>query len=197
MIGKSNTKTRRLKLLILSFLAVLLLTPWSVTYAYDASDGVVGEETIRIEAAEASAQPSWTAFGRAVGGVNAGDVFYIDATDNPADIQTTLYLTNTEELRRCYRYMILKVGVYVENNAGEWEKAVQCNGEPTPDTFITLRNCRVSFTLSGCGNYKVTIDRGSFYCTNAKASHDNLSPKFYLTVDQEQENANRTKSTTE
>lgn len=169
---------------IFPFVALLLLTPWPVAYAYDASDGVVGEKTIRIEAAVDSVQPTWTAFGRAIGSVTPGDLFYIDATDNPADIVTTLYITNAQELVGCYRNLILRVGVYTEGVGGEWEKASLSNGEPVPETFITMRNGQVSFTLSGLTEYKITIDGGSFYCITTSTGSSSLSPQFYLEVDE-------------
>ena len=164
-------------------LAVLLLTPWPVAYAYDVSDGVIGEDTVRIEVAELSAAPSGTAFGKAIGGVRPGDLFYIDATDNPADIQVTLYITNTQQLSCCLRYLIFKVGVYVESNTGKWEKASMGNGEPIPDTVITLHNGQASFIVPGLAKYKVTIDSGSFYCTTTNTDRGSVSPQFYLEVD--------------
>ncbi len=157
-------------------IVLLLLVPWPIAYAHDVSDGVVGEETIHIETAEVSVQPTWTAFGKAIGGVTSGDLFYIDATDNPADIQVTLYITNANELIGCYRNLILEVGVYAESDTGEWEKA-------STDTFITMRNGQVSFTLPGYAEYKVTIDGGSYYCTTANTESGSLSPQFYLEVD--------------
>ena len=164
--------------LIFALLAVLLLMPWAVAFARDV--GVVEEEKIQIKVAEPSALPSWGVFGRAIGGVNTpGDLFYIDATDNSADILVTLYLSNTEELIHYYRYMILKVGVYVQTDANEWEKA----SPPIPDTYITLRNGQVSFTLPGYAKYKVTIASGCFYCVTINTDKGNVSPQFYLTVD--------------
>lgn len=167
---------------IFPLIALALLAPWPIAYAHDVSDGVVGEETVRIEVAEASTQPTWTVFGKAIGGVTPGDLFYIDATDNPADITATLYITNTNALICCYGYLILKVGVYVEDN-GEWKEATQPNGEPIPDTFITLQNGRVSFTLQGYANYKVTIDSGSFRATRTNAENGSVSPQFFLEVE--------------
>ena len=164
-------------------LALLLLAPWPVAYAHDFDNQMAGQDAVRIEVAEASAAPSMTAFGKAIGGVTPGDLFYIDATDNPADIQVTLYITNAQELIHCYRYLILKVGIYVESNGGEWERASRGNGEPIPDTFITMRNGRVSFTLPGYTKHKVTIDSGSFYCFTIKGNGGSFSPQFYLTVD--------------
>jgi hypothetical protein len=57
------------------------------------------------------------------------------------------------------------------------------DSEPIPDTFITLRDAKVSFTLPGYAKYKITLDSGSFYCTNTNGGRDSLSPQFYLTVD--------------
>jgi len=163
-------------------IAVLLLAPWPIAYGYEASDASVGQETIQITAAEASAKPTWTAFGRAIGGVTPGDLFHVDATNSPADISVTLYLTNAEELVHAYRYLILEVGIQVKNEDGEWERASGQDGEPIPDTFITMRNGRVNFTLAGYTSYKLTIEGGSFYSFTAGAKGDNLSPQFYLEV---------------
>jgi len=155
--------------------ALLLLAPWPVAYAHTYDDEA-SQDTVRIEIAEASAAPTWTAFGKAIGGVTPGDLFYIDATDNPADIQVNLYITNAQELINCYRNLILRVGVYAESNTDEWEIV------PT-DTFITMRNGQVSFTLAGLAKYKVTIDSGSFYCTTTNTDGGSLSPQFYMEVD--------------
>ena len=169
---------------IFSLLAVLLLAPWPVAYAQSYNGDIAGQDAVRIEVAEASTTPIWTVFGRAIGGVSTpGDLFYIDATNNAADIQVTLYITNAQELIHCYRYLILKVGVYVKSNGGEWERASRGNGETIPDTFITMRNGRVSFTLPGYTKHKVTIDSGSFYCFTIKGNGGSFSPQFYLTVD--------------
>ncbi len=163
--------------------ALLILAPWPIAYAHDAGDGLVGEETARIEVAEASTQPTWTANGKAIGSVTPGDLFHIDAIDNPNDIMVTLYITNANELIGCYTNLILKVGIYAESDAGEWEKASMGNGELVPDTFITMRNSQVRFTLSGLAKYKVTIDGGSFYCAIANTNSGSLSPQFYMEVD--------------
>jgi len=177
--------TKKFTKKIFPLLALLLLAPWPVAYAHTYNDDMAGQDAVRIEVAEPSLAPSWTAFGKAIGGVTPGDLFYIDAADNPTDIVVTLYITNAQELIGCYRYLILKVGVYVESNAGQWDKAPMANGGLIPDTFITMRDARVSFTLPGYTKYKATIDSGSFYCTNTEADGGSLSPQFYLTVDQQ------------
>ena len=163
--------------------ALLLLTPWPVAYAHTYTDDMAGQDSVPIEVAEASAAPTWTPVGKAIGGVTPGELFCIDATDNPADIQVTLYITNTQELCHSYRYLILEVGIYAESDAGEWEKASMGNGELVPETFITLSNGQVTFTLPGLAEYKVTIDNGSFYCFSVNTNGGSFSPQFHLEVD--------------
>jgi len=166
-------------------LALLLLAPWPIAYAHDYVNASPQREGIQVEIAESSARPSWQAYGKAIGGVNnAGDLFYVDAEESPADVLVTLYITNTHELSRCYNYLILKVGVYVEDNTDEWTVASLYDNQPVPDTFITMRSGQVSFTLPGDAKYKVTIDSGSFRCSTTRADGGSVSPKFYLTADQ-------------
>ena len=163
--------------------ALFLLAPWPIAYAYTYTDDSTDQDAIRVEVAEPSVSPTWTAFGKAIGGVSTpGDLSYIDATDNPADVEVTLYITNAQELIACYRNLILKVGVYTEGAGGEWEKASMGNGEVVADTFITMQNGQVSFTLPGYAKYKVAIDSGSFYCTTTNTDKGSLSPQFYLEV---------------
>ena len=170
------------KNLIFVLLATLLLTPWPVAYAYD--NDMAEQAPIQIEAAPASATPSWRAYGGAIGGVSApGDLFYIDAADSAIDTLVTLYLTNADELVNHYRYLILETGIYAQNDTGQWEKATMGNGEPIPDTYLTMRNGRVSFYLQGYDKYKLTIDGGSFYCFPTGSDGGSISPKFYLTAE--------------
>ena len=166
---------------IFILLAILLLPPWPVAYAYD--NTMAEQGPVQIEVAEPSAAPKLSVFGKAIGGVTPGDLFYIDATDNPADIQVTLYITNASGLIEHYRYLILEVGIYTESDIGEWEKASMGSGEPIHDTFITMRNGQVRFTLPGLTKYKVTIDGGSFYYSTTNTDSGSLSPQFYLEVD--------------
>jgi len=170
------------KKLILPLLVLLLLAPWPVAYAYD--DTAAGAEAIKIEVAEASVAPNWHAYGNAIGGVNPGDLFYVDTTNNTADLLVTLHMTNTDELVHYYRYLTLNVGVYVQTGDDQWEKATMGNGEPIPETYLTMLNGKVSLMLPGYANYKITIDNGCFNCFRASADGSGSSPKFYLTAGQ-------------
>jgi len=178
---RGSVTTRRTGRLLFPLIAVLLLAPWPIAYAYD--NGPAQQDAVRIEVAEASAAPSWQVFGRAIGGLTPGDLFYVDAASNPSDITVNLCLTNAYELIHCYRYLTLKVGVYVETSAGEWGKASGQDGQPIPDTYITLQNGQVIFFLTGYAKYKVTIDDGCFYCTTTNADGGSISPQFYLTAE--------------
>lgn len=172
---------KRLLKRVFPLIAISLLASWSVDYAHGSA--AVGQQAIQIEVAEAAAVPSLTAYGGAIGGVTHGDLFYIDATHSPSDIRATLYITNTQELIHYYRYLTLKVGIYTQSDAGEWRQGVTSNGEPIPDTFITLRNGQASLTLPGYTRYKLTIISGSFYCFAANSSEASISPQFYLEVE--------------
>jgi len=178
-------RNKRTKIIFI-FVAIALLLPWPVAYGHDAGDGMVGQDTVHIEIAESSAKPSMEAIGGIINGVTPGDLFYIDATENQTDIVVTLHITNTHELIHCYRYMMFKVGMYVEGNAGKWTEATSFDGQPLPETFVTLKNGQASFILSGDAKYKVAIDGGTFNClpTSTHADGSSLEPQFYLTVDQ-------------
>lgn len=164
---------------IFPFVALSLLLPWPVAYAFD--DDTTGQETIKIEVAAESVKPTSTVFGQAISGIDPGELFRIDASSNTADIVVTLYLTNAEELVNHYRYMILNVGVYVENN-GEWEQAYDSDGNPVQATVLSMKNGQVSFALPGYAKYMIGVDSGAFFCTNANADDSSLSPRFYLEV---------------
>jgi len=169
------------KKLLFALILVLLLTPWQAVFASAATNGVLTRDMVQIEAASPEATPLWQAFGSSIGGVTTpGDLFYIDATNNPVPIRLTLHFTNAHELRHCYSYLILEVGVYVEGEAGEWERASFQDGGLISDTFITLENGQASLALKGNANYKVTIDGGSFYCITT--NQGSPSPKFHLTA---------------
>jgi len=154
-------------------LAVLLLAPWPVAYAHGYTNGEPDGSVVEVISAGTSAAPSIKVFGKAIGGVEPGDLFYIDSSDNPADFQVTLYITNTQELSQSYSYMILKVGIYVQSGDGEWKSM-------GADTFITMREPSVRLLLPGWAKYRMTVDGGSFYCNSA--GNKNLSPRFYLSA---------------
>jgi len=164
--------TKKLIRRLFPLLCVLLLAPWPVAYAY----GTVSAPEPPVQITVAEATPSMTPFGKAIGSIKPGDLYYVDASNSPADIGVNLYLTNAAELVHHYRYMILKVGVYVQNNAGGWETL------SLPDTYLTMHNGGVSFRLQGYARYRITLDGGSFYCLTTEGENDNLCPRFYLEV---------------
>lgn len=164
---------------IFPLIAIVLLLPWPVAYTADVAGGT-NEDKVRIEIAEETL-PNFTAWGKAIGSVPAGDLFYIDATNDTADKVVILYLSNVDELINHYTFMNLKVGVYIDRD-GEWEPACGSDGKLIPETMLSMRNGQVSFLLSGFAKYKISINGGAFYCTNANSDDGGLSPQLYLEV---------------
>jgi len=173
-------KSKRFLKWIFPFIALGLLLPWPVAYAADVVGGT-NEDKVRIEIADETLKPNFTAWGRAIGSVPAGELFYIDATNNTADKVVILSLTNANELINHYTFMNLKVGIYVDSN-GEWEPACGSDGKLIPETMLSMRNGQVSFLLSDFAKYKISINGGAFYCTNANSDDGGRSPQLYLEV---------------
>ena len=166
--------------LIFPLIAALLLTPWPVAYAYDEAMAINAPMT--VEAAEPATAPKLNAFGNAIGGVTPGDLFHIDSANSTADTLFTLYITNIDELVYHYRYMTLNVGIYVQTGIDQWGKVTWGEGDTPRETYITMQNGMVSFMLPGYAKYKITIDKGCFYCYGIAGDNYAVSPEFYLTL---------------
>ena len=134
---------------------------------------------IQITPAPQQDAPAATFYGSAIGGVTAGDLFYIDSANTTPDFTATLYLTNVEQLVHNLRYMTLEVGVYREVGPDQWEKALLPDGSAFPTLFLTMNNGTVTFNLPGMANYKVTIENGCFK-TQPAGNQETAAPAFYL-----------------
>lgn len=166
--------------LVFPLIAAILLTPWPVAYAYE--DAAAGNTPTSIEAARPAATPQINALGNAIGGVTPGDLFYIDTFDRTADTLYILYLTNADELVHSFRYLTLNIGIYIQADADRWEKVNLSEGETPRELYLTMQGGMVSFTLPGDARYKITIDKGCFYCYKTSAEKSAALPEFYLTV---------------
>jgi hypothetical protein len=164
--------------LVFALVAALLLFPWTVAYAYD--DAAAATGPVEITSAGTASLPQFNAFGNAIGGVTPGDIFLIDITGSDVDTSFTLYLTNTDELIHNFRYMTLNIGIYIQTGTGAWEKAPAV--ENSRDIYLTMQNGTVSFVLAGGAKYKITIDKGCFYCYGIGAGRTAVLPDFYLTT---------------
>jgi hypothetical protein len=167
---------------ILIIVMLLLAASWLSSVAYGQTNGDTEQTSIQVEAAPPEALPTVDFFGNAIGGVTAGDLFYIDAVSSPVDISLDLYITNPDELIHYLRYLILKVMVYVEDADGQWQQVTLQNGTALPDTYITLQNSPVNFILPGLARYKVTIESGSYHSFPFHSNSGDISPSFYLNV---------------
>lgn len=160
--------------------AVILLIPCGVAYAYDGVEAT--DNSMTIEPADLASAPHINVFGNAIGGVEAGDLFQIDVSGTTVDTPFTLYITNVDELIHSYRYMNLNIGIYVQTDIDRWEKMTAIAGEPFPDMYITMQNGLVSFTLPGNAKYKITIEKGCFYSYGITPEKSVAIPSFYLTA---------------
>jgi hypothetical protein len=162
--------------LLFTFIITLLLFPWTVAYAYDSTAASTGRG--EITSADAASLPKFNVYGNAVGSVNPGDIFTIDNTGKDAGTAFTLYLANADELVHNFRYMTLNIGIYVRDDTGAWV------GVPAYENFqgicLTMQNGSVSFTLAGNAKYKVTIEKGCFYCFGTSGKRTFALPEFYL-----------------
>jgi len=174
---------RKIFLFILIIVATLLVASWLIPIAYGQTNGDTEQGDVYVEAAPPEAAPAASFFGNAIGGVTAGDLFYIYATNHQPDMSVDLYITNTDELIHYFRYLILKVGVYVEDVDGQWKQITSQDGIVLPDTYITMQNSPVTFILPGLARYKLTIESGSYYCLPLHSNDGDFSPQFYVNVD--------------
>ncbi|MBN1160484.1 MAG: hypothetical protein JXA17_00835 [Dehalococcoidales bacterium] len=167
----------------LIFVMLLLAASWLSSIAYGQTNDGAEQSEIYIEVAPPEAAPSVTFYGRAIGSVTAGDLFYINSVHSPQDISLGLYITNCDELIHYFRYLILKVAVYIEDAEGQWQPVASQNETALPDTYITLQNSPVNFYLPGLARYKVTIESGSYHSHPFHADGGVISPSFYLNVE--------------
>lgn len=166
--------------LIFPLLAVFLLTPWPVAYAYE--DVLASNAPLQINTVASAAKPTLNVYGKAIGSVNPGDLFYVDTSNISADMSFTLYITNTDELTSQYRYMNLNIGIYLETGEGQWERINTGEAQKLPETFVTMHSGMTSFILPGYARYKITIDGGCFYSYGVGTGEGVATPDFYLTT---------------
>jgi hypothetical protein len=161
------------KKLLLPLLAALLLAPWPIVYAYDSVNAA--NLPVAISPANVSVAPQMQAFGHAIGSVSPGELFRVNTSTIVADTPFSLCFTNTDELMKCYRYMNLNIGIYVQTYADQWQKVTDSG-----DIYLTLQSGLVTFNLTGDAVYKITIDKGCFYCYGANSAGNIAVPVFNL-----------------
>ncbi len=166
--------------LIFFLIAALLLVPWTVAYAYD--DAAAATGPVMITSPGPDSLPRFNVYGKAIGGLTPGDIFLIDCSGSTIDTSFTLYITNTDELVHNFRYMTLNIGTYVETDPGGWEKVATVEGENPRETYLTMQNGMMSFVLAGGTKYKITIEKGCYYCYGTGTDGKSTLPEFYLTA---------------
>jgi hypothetical protein len=161
--------------LLFTFIVALLLFPCTVAYAYDSAAASTSDGA--ISTADTASLPKFNIYGNAVGSVTPGDIFIIDNTGRESAASFTLYLTNADELIHNFRYMTLNIGIYSPAKTGEWLKV------PVPESiYLTMQNAISCFSLDGSAKYKITIEKGCFYCYATGSEKTVALPEFYLTT---------------
>jgi hypothetical protein len=162
-------------------IAALLLAPWPVVYAYE---GVSADtEASFIQPAEQASAPQIQAYGSAIGHVSGGDLFYVDMTGTQGDASCQLIIANADELVRDYRFMNMKVGIFVQGeDENHWSRLTASNGDTLPDIYITMHSGMADFMLPGGARYKITIDTGCYYCYGRTDGNKAKVPLFNLSM---------------
>jgi hypothetical protein len=155
--------------LIAAFFIVTRLTPVAYGQTNDA-----GAAPIQIEPADPAAAPTAQFYGGAICAITPGDLFYLNAADTPMDINATLTITNPENLVHYFRYLILNIVVYADDNNGNWIVS------QIPETYLTLNNGSITLTLPGGTNYKVAVNGGSANCLPYVDNNGFTLPNFFL-----------------
>jgi hypothetical protein len=169
--------------IILAIVITLLATAWAVPAVYGQDNDNASQAGITVQATPPPATPAVVFYGNAIGTVNTNDLFLIDAINTPMDINIELYITNSDDLIHYLRYLILKVVVYIEDSNGQWQLVTEQNGLTLPDTYITLQNGQVTFTLRGQAHYKVAIESGTYHALPTQANVTKDAPQFYLNAE--------------
>jgi hypothetical protein len=121
--------------------------------------------------------PSWSPIADTVGTVTAGNLYNISAADT-GRFMIRLILTDSDELAQAYSYFNLNITIYATGSTYN----VDTGTKKASEWLVTMSSGGVVFYVSGSQYYVVRVDDGAYYCTSTSNS-DNLSPEFYLMVD--------------
>jgi len=97
-----------------------------------------------------------------------------------------LFLTDVDELVQAYSYLNFNVEIYkisAPNYKSSLLGTLPNKATLSTTQWLTLSSGRVILYASGSEYYLVRISDGVFYCISASVP-DNLSPEFYILVDQ-------------
>ncbi len=159
--------------------AAMLLAPWPVAYAYDNVNAA--STSLTIMAADTASAPQLNGYGNAIGSITDGDLFEIDMTGTEIDTVFRLSITNADELFPNYRFMNMKIGVLTQAAGSEaWEKLTTSGGEELQPIYISMHGGMAEFKLPGGAKYKITIEKGCFYCYGVTQATKAAVPRFYL-----------------
>jgi hypothetical protein len=162
-------------------ITALLLAPWPVVYAYDSANA--DSQTPLIQPADLVNGPRLQTLGDDTGVVIPDDIFLVDTVNIKNDTKFQLFISNTNELIRNYRFMNIKIGIFVQGeDAAHWTRMTAANSYELPNLYISIHGGTVDFTLPGGSRYKVVIDTGRFCYFSASCRSEAVSPIFRLST---------------
>lgn len=173
-------KKRRKYLLGLVILAIVAVASFVHAYLTTTQAISVSGADADIAAVEADGSPSWPAMhGNMIGTIETTSLFKV--TPDPSytgDLLISVNLTNADELIKCYRFLMMKIGIFTpaDDQVGRTE-------------LLTIKNGTVSFELPrGAGwadFYRVKITSGSFHTLKGTAgAGESFSPSFWCEASQ-------------
>lgn len=129
--------------------------------------------------------PTWSPITGAAKPVVAGNLYKIRVPDT-GRYMFTLFLTDVDELVQAYSYLNFNVTIYkisAANYAADLTSTLPVGATPITKQWLTLSSGRVILYVTSSEYYLVRIPDGVFYCISASIP-DDLSPEFYILVDQ-------------
>lgn len=131
--------------------------------------------------------PAWNVSAGSAGTLstsNDGDVVYIDATGaTSTKLQVSVYVINLAELAVNYTSWAWNVGLY----NGATATGMGTAGSPAQEQVITSDSGQLNFVVDVTTNKHVSISLeagGSFYTIQTDTTNGDLSPTFFVRVQQ-------------
>lgn len=185
-------KSRKGLVLLGAFLLALAVTGGIFAYGYTTAGvtlGVIAQpDWATVSVNPGAGAVTWDVFGRAIGKL-PDDEGLFDITTDPewtAWFEVRVYLTNTEELVKGYRYLNMKLALF--DLAGAVADEQGLDGPPDWQ-ILNLRNAEVTFFvehISGAGSpYTVQLVGGNFMAhPGAWFDTDEVNPELWIEVTQ-------------
>ncbi len=169
------SKARRYLLIVWLFANILVGAAWASVSSSNNLSISAGPALATISTGTPA--PSWSPMEDTIGVVTAGNLYNISVADT-GRFMIRLFLVDTDELSQAYAYFNLNITVYGTDS----DYDVTGGTKKDTEWLVAVSGGGVVLYVSGSQYYVVRVDDGVYYCTSTGSS-DNLSPEFYLIID--------------